>query len=95
MALLLKFVLECIHKPYVGGEIKKGLVPDIEAKLKEHNMTKTIGMKKILKSSVGWAVFTLCPMNTSNPQPNNAFWQQSSKEYSTIGRCIKYTGVTS
>lgn len=59
----------------------------------EGNMTREIGMKRILKSDCGWAVFTLCPMNTSNPQPTNAFWQQTSKYYTSIGRCQKYTGV--
>jgi hypothetical protein len=56
-------------------------------------MIKTIGMKRILKTDCGWAVFTLCPMNTSNPQPSNAFWQQTSKEYTSIKRCQKYTGI--
>ena len=56
-------------------------------------MIKQIGMKRILKGDSGWAVFTLCPMNTSNPQPNNSFWQQTSKWYTTLKRCQRYTGV--
>lgn len=54
---------------------------------------KQIGMKRVFKNDCGYAVYTLCAMNTSNPSPSNAFWQQSSKYYTSEKRCTRYTGV--
>ena len=52
-----------------------------------------VGDLKVLhKPGAGFYAVKLCPMNTSNPDPANAFWQQVTKFYRFKKSVLKVLG---